>query len=262
MALLQFVYYSHALKKTTQLSVLLPENDKAKGEAGRTGMRKYKTLYLLHGLSGDYTDWMRKTSIERYADKYKIAVVMPDVGRSWYTDTAYGAKYLTFITEELPKVCRGYFKGMSDKPEDNIIIGLSMGGYGAFKAALSHPGQYGYCASLSGSLDITREGRNQMPDEWRAIFDFTQKDASELKGTDHDLFALVKKRVAEKAPFPKTYFWCGRDDVCVRKNRELHALFDSLSVPHLYEESEGDHSWKWWDLHIQDALAYLLGKKK
>ena len=25
-----------------------------------------------------------------------------------------------------------------------------------------------------------------------------------------------------------------------------------------YEESEGDHSWKWWDLHIRSAMDYLL----
>ena len=41
---------------------------------------------------------MRRTSIERYASQLGIAVVMPAVNRSFYTDMAnHGAKYWTFI---------------------------------------------------------------------------------------------------------------------------------------------------------------------
>ena len=42
----------------------------------------------------------------------------------------------------------------------------------------------------------------------------------------------------------------------------ISSMLDELGVEHGYEESEGDHSWPWWDLHIQDALRYLLGPGK
>lgn len=259
MALLEMNYYSEALKCVVPVSVILPEIPKNNPGAGAPDVESYKTLYLFHGLSGDHTVWMRRSNIERYAGKYNIAVVMPEVARSWYTDTCYDIKYFTFVTEELPAVCRSYFKGMSAKREDNLVAGLSMGGYGAVKAALTCPEKYFACASLSGSLDITRKGRTCNLPEWRAIFDFNMQSPMELEGTDHDLYALARRRKAEGAGFPKFYLWCGTEDALLNVNREYHALLCELGVEHTYEESEGDHSWHWWDMHIQDALENLLG---
>ena len=109
MAFIEMNYRSKALGMDACLSIILPEAAKNSSEAGAPE-GKFKNLYLLHGLKGDHKSWMRYTSIERYAAKYGIAVVMPAVARSWYTDTAYGEKYLTFVSEELPRVCRGFFK--------------------------------------------------------------------------------------------------------------------------------------------------------
>lgn len=258
MALFEMNYFSKALKQHVFVTVILPEEKKASPGVGMPEAESYKTLYLFHGRDGNHTEWMRKTSIERYASDYGIAVVMPEVGRSWYTDTCYGAKYFTFVTEELPSVCRGYFKGMSARREDNFVGGLSMGGYGAVKAALNCPEKYFACISLSGSLDITRKGRELNLDEWRAFFDFNMKDGLELEGTPHDLYHLARVKKEEGIEFPDFYFWCGTEDVLVRVNREYRDLFTELGVKYLYEESEGNHTWKWWDMHIQDALNYIL----
>jgi len=259
MALLNINYYSKALKKRTPVNVILPEKAKTEKGAGIPEVESYKTLYLLHGLSGDHTDWVRWSRIETYASQYGIAVVMPEVGRTWYTDTSYDENYFTFVAEELPEVCRGYFKGMSSRREDNMVAGLSMGGYGALKIALSRPDKFGYCASLSGSLDVTRKGRTVDMPMWRGVFDFDLKDPMELKDSCHDLFALARKNSAAGNPFPKLYIWCGTEDVLIKINREYRDLLNELGVEHCYEEGEGDHTWPWWDLHIQDALKYLLG---
>ena len=131
MAFLELHYHSDALGIGVTVNVILPEKAKTLIGMNAEGGDNYKTLYLFHGLSDDQSIWMRRTSIERYAADYGIAVVMPSVNRSWYTDTVYKAKYFTFVTEELPRVCRSYFRGMSDKREDTLVAGLSMGGYGA-----------------------------------------------------------------------------------------------------------------------------------
>ena len=261
MAFFEMHYHSDALKMGVTVNVILPE--KAKTLIGMTaeGSSTYKTLYLFHGLSDDHSIWMRRTSIERYAADYGIAVVMPSVGRSWYTDTVTGANYLTFVTRELPDVCRSYFRGMSDKREDTLVAGLSMGGYGAIKAALTCPDRFGACASLSGALDIASfSGRDDLKDEWRGIFGFGLNEASELRGTRHDLFALAQKSKQEELPLPKLYMWCGTEDFLLEHNRGFEALLTQLDIPHRYEESEGNHSWKWWDLHIRSALDYLLNQ--
>jgi S-formylglutathione hydrolase FrmB len=183
---------------------------------------------------------------------------MPGVERSWYTNTAYHANYFNFVAHELPDLCRHTFKGFSDKTEDNIVAGLSMGGYGALKLALTCPAQYGACISLSGSLDITRKGRPVDLDEWRSIFGYALESALDLAGSEHDLFALAKRNKAAGLTFPKLYLWCGQQDTLIGVNRAFDRHLTELDVAHTYTESEGDHTWPWWDMHIQGALKAIL----
>lgn len=262
MAFFEMKYHSDALRQGVTVNVILPE--KAKSMIGMSGKAaaQYKTLYLLHGLSDDESIWMRRTSIERYAAEYGIAVVMPGVGRSWYTDTAYGAKYFTFVSEELPRVCRSYFKGMSEAREDNLIAGLSMGGYGAMKVALRCPETFGGCASLSGALDIaSRDKYGDLP-EWQGIFGYELQRFEELAGSEHDLLTLVGNNGAQGVPFPKLFLWCGTEDSLLGANRKMHGLLNECDVAHRYIESEGNHSWQWWDKHICTALEYLLKEEE
>lgn len=251
---LQMNFYSKELGKAAGVNVIIP--DKC-----REAAKPYKTLWLLHGLSDDYTAWMRFSSIERYANEWGIAVVMPGVDRSWYTNTAYDANYFNFVAKELPEVCRTLFNGMSKAREDNIVGGLSMGGYGALKLALTCPEQYGACISLSGAFDVTRVGRSYNLNEWRSIFGFDIEQALELAGSEHDLFALAEKNQKEGKPFPKLYLWCGTEDFLIDMNHLFDKHLSSLGISHVFKVSEGNHSWKWWDLHIQNAMNYILNEK-
>ena len=50
--------------------------------------KPYKTLYLLHGIIGNYTDWIFGTRIQRWAEEKDLAVVMPSGDNSMYLDHA------------------------------------------------------------------------------------------------------------------------------------------------------------------------------
>ena len=78
---------------------------------------------------------------------------MPSVGRSFYIDQPNGQHYFTYLTEELPRYLTDVF-GLAPRREDTLIAGNSMGGYGAFKAALLHPERYSAAASFSGVLSL------------------------------------------------------------------------------------------------------------
>jgi putative tributyrin esterase len=84
-----------------------------------------------------------------------LAVVMPAAQRSFYTDMVTDQRYWTFISEEVPTLARHFFP-LSEDRNENYVAGLSMGGYGAFKLALSYPERYAAAASLSGTLDVVR----------------------------------------------------------------------------------------------------------
>ena len=137
---------SESLRMATAVDVILPD----KGE-----LSEVKTLYLLHGLTDDCTGWTRYTAVERYARERGLAVVLPEVQRSFYTDMAYGLPYFTYVSEELPAVCRRMF-GLGAARDQNYIFGLSMGGYGAMKCALTYPDRYAGAASFSGRSSAAR----------------------------------------------------------------------------------------------------------
>jgi len=78
MALVTCDFFSHALGLSTSFRAVVPQPEKPDPR------KRWPCLFLLHGLSDDHTIWMRRTSIERYAAAYDLAVVMPAVGRSFY----------------------------------------------------------------------------------------------------------------------------------------------------------------------------------
>jgi S-formylglutathione hydrolase FrmB len=65
----------------------------------------------------------------------------------------HGQKWFSFLTEELPAYIRHTFPS-SPKREDNFIMGFSMGGHGAVKAALRCPDKYGYAVAIGGAADM------------------------------------------------------------------------------------------------------------
>src|SRR5215208_1166391 len=128
MALLRCDVFSEALSLSTSMTVILPQPTTTRiGTTGGAGDDPPPVLYLLHGLSDDDTIWLRRTSIERYVAPLGLAVVMPQVHRSFYTDQAYGGRYWTFLSEELPALVADWFR-VSDRREDTFVAGLSMGG--------------------------------------------------------------------------------------------------------------------------------------
>ncbi len=251
MAFIQCDFFSEVLGLSCSMNVILPQDPRAR-QGSKSSNGKYKTLWLLHGLSDDHTIWMRRTSIERYADAKGLAVVMPAVNRSFYTDMARGLKYFTFVSEELPRIARSFFP-LSDRREDNFVAGLSMGGYGAFKLALSFPDRYAAGASLSGAVDIAEVVSRLDNGEMANIFG----DTSKVKGSEHDLFYLAEKVAASNGPKPRLFQCCGTEDFLYESNIKFRDFVSKLDLDYTYEEGPGVHEWGYWDKMIQRVLDWL-----
>ncbi|MCM3748551.1 esterase family protein [Paenibacillus pasadenensis] len=257
MALAQCSFFSDVLGLTCSMNVIIPQRTKYQiGMEGKVHGGKFPVLYLLHGLSDDHSIWLRRTSIERYAAEYGIAVVMPTVQRGFYTDMKTGGRYWTFISEELPEIAGAMFP-LSEKREDTFAAGLSMGGYGAFKLALKRPDRYAAAASLSGALDIqalySRE-ETITAGELKWIFG-TRTEAAD--GAD-DLFRLAKEtaRLPQQEQ-PQLFQCCGTEDFLYADNQSFRAHADGLGLRLHYEESPGTHEWGYWDAQIQRVLQWL-----
>lgn len=262
MAFIQMNFFSPTLCFNTDINVFIPTPNSdellnlKRSDYLHEGSR-FQVLYLLHGAYGDYTDWMRLTSIEKYAQEHKLAVVMPSASNSFYQNMRYGSDYLTYLTEELPKVVQSIFP-VSRKRENTFVAGLSMGGYGAVKLAMEKPEQYAACASLSGAIDLSavmeaaRGGLNT-PFRWDELFE--NPDA--VGGSDADLFALIEKRLAQGTVLPRIFQSCGTEDFIYPANVSARRKLEALGVDLTYEEHPGIHDWNYWDTHIQRALDWM-----
>jgi S-formylglutathione hydrolase FrmB len=241
MALLRVEYSSRVLEMNTSFQVFLPDEGK---------LSETRVVYLLHGLTDNCTGWTRYTACERYARERGVAIVIPEVQRSFYIDGVYGLKYFTYVSRELPKVCQRMF-GFSPRREFNYVMGLSMGGFGALKCMLHNPGRYAGCGSFSGALRMDSEILRNV---------LKQEELAALVGSDckagpaNDLLALAS--AAEK--LPPIYLSCGEQDRLYPMSVEFAAHLEKLGAVHRFDHRPGTHSWAFWDQSLRDCFDYLL----
>ncbi len=220
--------------------------------------KEIPVIYLLHGLSDNASGWTRFTSIERHARAYGAAVIMPEVQRSFYTDMEYGLNYFEYITKDLKAFARNFFDLPTDR-EHSYIAGLSMGGYGAVKAALRLPEEYAACAGFSSACDIREFLEKDML--------FFPGEAVAIYGTDlilkpeDDVFALAQGG-RERPLKPRVFLSCGTDDLLYPHTQKLKKALEENDYPLSYWECKEDHTWNFWDMSVQRALSFFLSEDK
>lgn len=252
---------SKALGGETFVTVILPiatayEDTIAPGE-------KFQTLWLLHGGGGNSSEWSRFTDVERLAENHKFAVVMPEVGMSFYNDAPFGPKYFTYVTEELPALLRKHFP-LSDKREDNFVVGLSMGGYGAAKCAFNYPERYGAVGLMStGPMNplqllkmqsMQQTGRPERGEGWFNRI-FGSKD--NIIGTENDVWYILENAIKDGKELPLIYDCCGTEDFTYAGFVAFKAFSEKLGIEVTFEEGPGCHMWDFWSDHLVKFIDWL-----
>lgn len=253
MALIRLDHVPETVKVNQPLNIILPDP----GKVGGLPVRQRKVLYLLHGLSDDASAWQRYTAIETLANMYGLVVVMPSVGRSFYIDQPNGQLYFSYLMEELPQYLSDVFD-LAPRREDTLIAGVSMGGYGAFKAALLYPERFYAAASFSGFLSLNF--LSFYPDDPRQKeFTYLLGDLSKLSGSDNDPVVWLKKAACNLTALPRLFVACGRQEDLYPLNRMFHADCLNLGIDLDYHEEDAGHDWLFWDAQIRRFLASVLG---
>ena len=128
MALIQADFFSKSLMRTVTINVIIPTDKAVFPGMAKPEKKPLKTLYLLHGIFGNYTDWVTGTRLQSWAQDRGLCVVMPSGDNHFYVDNPESESYYgKFIGEDLVEFTRDTFQ-LSDKREDTFIGGLSMGG--------------------------------------------------------------------------------------------------------------------------------------
>lgn len=260
MAIIEVNFISKCLMRTVTFNAIIPV-DKFGPQAENAEQKPLKTLYLLHGIFGNYTDWVNGTRIQAWAEANDLAVIMPSGENRFYLDDEKsGELYGEFIGKELVEFTRKLFP-LSDKREDTFIAGLSMGGYGAIRNGLKYAENFGCVIGLSAALvhDTWKDADNSAPiftfrrNYYEAIFGEYDK----VKGSDKDPKALLLKLKEEGRPVPKMYLCCGTEDGLVTANRDFRDFLNENGVDLTYVEGSGKHDWVFWDTYIKKVLDWL-----
>ena len=260
MAIIEVNFISKCLMRTVTFNAIIPV-DKFGPQTENAEQKPLKTLYLLHGIFGNYTDWVNGTRIQALAEANDLAVIMPSGENRFYLDDEKsGELYGEFIGKELVEFTRKLFP-LSDKREDTFIAGLSMGGYGAIRNGLKYAENFGCVIGLSAALvhDTWKDADNSAPiftfrrNYYEAIFGEYDK----VKGSDKDPKALLLKLKEEGRPVPKMYLCCGTEDDLVTVNRDFRDFLNENGVDLTYVEGPGKHDWVFWDTYIKKVLDWL-----
>lgn len=255
MALLNVEFFSGILGMDTQMCVILPEDRSAERAARREG--DSPVLYLLHGHSGDHTAYIRRSNIELLASELDLIIVMPNAHRGFYTDTEAGYKYFSFLAEELPVIVRNFFHA-SQRPEDNFVAGISMGGYGAFKLALTYPERFAAAVSISGALepDVLVSDSPAF-----AVSDFNSnlENIFAAPKEESSLYKLALTALASGKPLPKLLQFCGSEDMLIDSNRRFAAFMEENypGEKYAFRTAPGIHNWEYWNRIMPEVMDAL-----
>ena len=258
MAFFQGNIFSKSIGMETQLYVSLPQDGRR-----YVSNKLPKSLILLHGISDNASGWARRSQLDYFAEKFGIAVFVPEVQRSFYQDMTYGGKYYSYIAEELPQLISSMFN-CSTKREDMMVAGLSMGGYGAIRVAFGSPERFSMCGAFSAACDLS--GMLKDREFWKGQGDIGDNIVNEFIASfgpeftlpdECDLYKLVK-RVSEQDIRPSLYMTCGHDDFIHNMSLDFSRFCETLPLDFTYEEWPGIHDWDFWNPSLEKMLAHFL----
>jgi S-formylglutathione hydrolase FrmB len=227
------VTHSAAMHKNIKAVVIMP--------ADYSTGKRLPVLYLLHGYSGNYSDWITKVpALKDLADNYHLMIVCADGNfAGWYFDSPVNkeSQYETYVATELVKYIDTHYTTIADR-KSRAITGLSMGGHGALFIAFKHQDVFGAAGSMSGGVDIRqfsdRFGIEQVLGKYSEFPERWQENS-----VVNMLYLIKPNSLA-------ITFDCGCDDMMYASNQNLHELMLYRKIPHDYTVRPGGHSWEYW----------------
>lgn len=246
-----------SLQRRTSINVILPaDNIHFLSDTEEIVPQPYKTLYLLHGLYGSDDIFLANTSIQKFAEDYGIAIVIPCGENSFYLDNKKAhAYYGEYVGQELLDITRNIFP-LSDNREDTFIAGFSMGGYGAIRNGLKYSKNFSKIGMISAAL-ITDDIVDYTVDDnvlrSNSFYESCFGDLDKIKNSDKDPKYLIENT----ENIPDIFMACGVDDFLYDKNVEFYEFLESKDINAEFMQSPGEHTWDFCDRYVKEFIKRL-----
>ena len=266
MSTVQLNLYARSLQFRTEIRVVLPEypkqrNDGIPHKQAFDAATRFPVVYLLHGFTGDYTDWTNMIPIERFAAETGFAIVMPHGYNTWYMNIPGGPQMETFIAEELPAAMEALLP-ISDRPQDRFIAGLSMGGTGAIRMAWRYPQRYCAAAAMSALPDLTQpfceKDNPAYENHLRQSVQFAYGSDRRKPHDDRTLLELGAAQQQAGINLPPLLFHYGEQDVRYQVQYMPFKRFcEAHQLPVTFATAPGGHGFGYWEPTVRQILHWF-----
>lgn len=254
----KYSHYSEVLQCDMTFSLYLPSNKE---------MKKIPLIWWLSGLTSTDDNFSQKSGFQRLAEKYQVAVMIPDTsprgenvpndeawdlgqGAGFYLDATQEPwskhyKMYTYIVNELTSIAETLIPNFSG---EESIMGHSMGGHGALVIGMKNPTRF---KSISAFSPITSP--SQVPWGIKAFSAYLGEDRTSWK--EWDASELVKE-----GGLPPIHITQGtQDEFYPEQLKETIFLNNAKEKNHVvnYEKAEGyDHGYFYIATFIEEHFDF------
>ncbi len=207
-----------------------------------------RLLTLLHGAEETPETLLVNYDISAAAESSGMAILLPSLGNSFYLDwgpgqNARSALRLELIPAAQERCC------LSDERKENVVGGISMGGFGAMSLALCEPDRFSAAFSLSGALDLKKAAQ---------LFRICQlSPPGDFRLASGKREAQLNALLAENAAKPALYLAWGDQDWFRKANLDFSSRAAECGFAVTAAETAGVHDWDYWKQSLPAALDWV-----
>lgn len=220
-----------------------------------------KILYWLHGYHERSKDILLKSNLEEFSEKYRVAIILPDVPDTYYLNQPWNTCYTEdfFIKELIPFVTEKYH--FSSNKEDTFIAGASMGGFGSLLLGSHHYEVFSKIVSISGAfiIDDILLGNPEVVG--------SSNNFSHFQNLFGDIPSLIDSYernpevsvllAIENQKLPPIFMTCGTEDMLLKRNEKLARNLSNAGADVLWKTSSGGHDWKYFNSVLENMFSWL-----
>ncbi len=249
--------YSKVLGTQMKYNVYLPE--------GFEKGKRYPVVYLLHGLSDDYTAWRDKGNMQIVTDELMrsgeacpMVIVMPGAGCADVRNSFNGYfnqpgwSYEDYFFKELLPAAEKKYRCGGAKGK-RAVMGLSMGGGGSTVYCQRHPDMFSSCYAMSPWLD-EKSAEVQGDSKAKDNLELTCRSVREHSAID--FVANANEATLKKLRTVAWFIDCGDDDFLLHLTFDFYGKMRAAGVPAELRVRDGVHNWEYWHLALRLALPF------
>ncbi|MBC3759927.1 hypothetical protein H7U19_16055 [Hyunsoonleella sp. SJ7] len=255
------ILQSKVLNKEVKYNIYLPPNYDT--------IKAYPTIYFLHGFGGNNNSPHTKGIIKQIDSLIingsfpETIIICPNAGKSWYIDDYAGKeKYATmFISEFIPEMKKRY--ALTKSSQKTVVMGSSMGGFGALRFTMLNPEEFGICVSFMGAISTKKQMVEDLEKYYQRFHahlygeNLTPEERTNKVYVNNNALYIAEKADVKILKSKKWYIQTCDDDFHSLPNAALHILFHQKNIEHEFRVTNGKHNKTCVDSSIPDALEFI-----